>query len=190
MTETTFFFLNNFRRKGELLELAKTTEVSRSQGAVLTYLLLDETLDDDDVIANVTELLLGGVDTTSNTLVWAIYNLAKNPEQLRRLAAEIEGVIGRHETPTVQSIHKMPFLKNCIKETLRMYPVVLWLGRTIEHEMELGGYLLPKDMLVVSNLYSMCMSEKQFEKPEEFRPDRWDRDAGKTFHPFSSLPFG
>ena len=84
-------------RKAELLELAKTTEVNQSQGAVLTYLLLDENLDDDEVIANVTELLLGGVDTTSNTLVWALYCLARNPDQLRHLEAEVRGVLGDDE---------------------------------------------------------------------------------------------
>ena len=95
--------------------MAKTSEVSSSQGAVLTYLLLNENLDDKEVIGNITELLLAGVDTTSNTLVWTVYELARNPQLLRRLEEEVDQVIGSEDKPTVKAIHKMPFLKNCIK---------------------------------------------------------------------------
>ena len=28
-----------------------------------------------------------------------------------------------------------------------------------------------------------------YEAPDEFRPDRWDKDASQKIHPFSSLPF-
>jgi len=190
--DTMFAFVRQVveRRKTELLELAKTTEVNKSQGAVLTYLLLDENLTDTEVIANVTELLLGGVDTTSNTLVWVLYNLARYPEHLRQLEKEVDEVIGPDATPTVKAIHKMPFLKNCVKETLRIYPVTLSTGREIDADMELGGYFLPKKTNVVFNFYNMCMSEKYFEEPHKFDPNRWNRDEGKKFHPFSSVPFG
>merc|ERR1739838_304786 len=76
--DTIFAFVRKVvdSRKSQLLELAKTTEVSKSQGAILTYLLLDESMEASDVIANIAELLLAGVDTTSNTLVWTMYELA------------------------------------------------------------------------------------------------------------------
>jgi len=190
--DTIFAFVRKVvdRRKCELLELAKTREVSKSHGAILTYLLLDENLDDSEVIANIAELLLGGVDTTSNTLVWALYELARNPGYYCRLADEVESVVGADAPPTVKNVHKMPFLKNCIKETLRIYPVTLSTARTMDKDMELDGYFVPKDTNVVFNFYNMCMSEKYFEEPRMFDPDRWDREAGKKFHPFSSVPFG
>ena len=164
--------------------------MSKSHGAVLTYLLLDESLDDAEVCANITELLMAGVDTTSNTLVWSIYELARHPRHYRRLAAEIESVIGREAPPTVKTVHKMPFLKNCVKETLRIYPVTLSTARLMETDIELDGYFVPKGTNVAFNFYNMCMSEKYFDEPRKFDPDRWDRDAGKSFHPFSSVPFG
>jgi len=190
--DTIFDFVQKVvdRRKSELLELSKTTEVSKSHGAVLTYLLLDENLDDSEVIANIAELLLAGVDTTSNTLVWSIYELARNPELYRRLEAEIEGVVGREAPPTVKTVHKMPFLKKCVKETLRIYPVTLSTARTMEKDIELDGFFLPKGTNVGFNFYNMCMSERYFEEPRKFDPDRWDRESGKKFHPFSSVPFG
>jgi cytochrome P450 len=104
-----------------LMEAAEKEVVSKSQGAVLTYLLLDETLSDEDVHANITEMLMAGVDTTSNTLVWTLYELSRNPDLLLKLEKEIESTMG-DATPSTKAIHKMPFLKNCIKESLRKYP--------------------------------------------------------------------
>jgi len=178
------------RRKSELLELSKTTEVSKSRGAVLTYLLLDENLSDEEVIGNTVDLLLGGVDTTSNTLVFALYELARNPQHYRRLEAEVEDVLGREEAPSVAAVARMPFLRNCLKETLRMYPLVVGMLRKMDQDMELGGYFIPKGTLVRGNFYDMCMSEKYFEDPRSFNPERWDRETGKKFHPFTTLPFG
>ena len=164
--------------------------MSKSRGAVLTYLLLDENLSDEEVIGNTVDLLLGGVDTTSNTLVFALYELARNPQHYRRLEAEVEDVLGREEAPSVAAVARMPFLRNCLKETLRMYPLVVGMLRKMDQDMELGGYFIPKGTLVRGNFYDMCMSEKYFEDPRSFNPERWDRETGKKFHPFTTLPFG
>ena len=177
-------------RKYHLLEMAKTMNVSKSEGAVLTYLLVDESLDDSEAVANIMELLLASVESTATALVWALYELAQNSQYLRRLEADIEDVIGSEAAPTIKSVDKMPFLKNCVKETLRLYPSLVATVRTIEDDMEMDGYFLPKGTLLQFNNYNISMSEKYFEEPEKFDPDRWDRDTRKKFHPFSSIPFG
>ena len=184
------FFSSKTSRKAQLLELSKTSEVTQSEGAVLTYLLLDENLDDFEVLANVLELLVGGVDTTSNTIVWMLYELARHPEVLRQLEEEIDRVLGADVKPSVKLVHKMPFLKKCVKESLRIFPVAPTPARRLESDLELDGYLVPKGT-VVSCVYTyMALSERYFEEPRKFDPDRWDRAVGMDFHPFSALPFG
>ena len=185
-----FLSITTRSRKAELLELSRTAEATSSQGAVLTYLLLDETMDDEEVLANILELLVGGVDTTSNTLVWMLYELARHPRELRRLEAEVDQVLGAEVVPTVRLIDEMPFLKSCVKETLRIFPVAAVPSRRMAEDVELGGYLVPKGTVVSFVYHYMSLSEKYFEEPRKFDPDRWNRDAGKTFHPFSALPFG
>ena len=56
---------------------------------------------------------------TSYTLVWCLYNLATNPEVQIKLRNEIMKVVGDNEIVTPAYIHSMPYLRNCVKETLR-----------------------------------------------------------------------
>ena len=69
---------------------------------------------------------------------WTLYFLARNPEVQEKLRSEVQSVVGTEEVVTPIHINKMPYLRNCIKETLR-YDVVCallqqcWLVCIIAH---------------------------------------------------------
>lgn len=70
-------------------------------------------------------LLLAGRDTTAATLSWLFLELAKNPQVVEKLRAEIAQVLGDDgRPPTYQDIKDMKYLTHVINETLRLYPVV------------------------------------------------------------------
>lgn len=69
-------------------------------------------------------VLLAGRDTTACTLSWAIYELARHPECVKRLRAEILSVVGPDRAPTYDDLKSMKYLQNVMNETLRLYPVV------------------------------------------------------------------
>ena len=57
-------------------------------------------------------------------------------------------------------------------------------------DFELGGYLVPKDSIVILHLHSVHHDPACWEAPEEFRPERWISKDGKLkkfdgFIPFS-----
>ena len=56
---------------------------------------------------------------SSLMLSWTLYNLATNPEAQERLRREVQGVVGSSDVVTPDHISKMPYLHNCVKETLR-----------------------------------------------------------------------
>lgn len=133
-----------------------------------------------------------------------IYQLSQNPDKQARLFAELRTFMPHRHGSVIDAaaLERMPFLRACVKETLRMYPVVIGNGRNLQSDAVIAGYHVPKGThvifphLVVSNL------EQYFPEPHRFVPERWmkrsDGDgsgelcphAGQKIHPFVSLPFG
>uniref|UniRef100_M3XKF7 Cytochrome P450 family 27 subfamily A member 3 n=1 Tax=Latimeria chalumnae TaxID=7897 RepID=M3XKF7_LATCH len=162
------------------------------EGEYLTHLLASQKLSVTEIYSSITELLLGGVDTTSNTISWALYHLAQDPVSQNKLYEEVTAISPGKQIPTVEEIGKMIFLKAVIKETLRLYPVVPGNARVpSEKEVVVGGYLIPKKTLFHLCHFAASHDENDFPDPFAFQPERWMRGNEKwKHHPFSSIPFG
>lgn len=162
------------------------------EGAYLTHLLLNDQMTVTEILGSITELLLAGVDTTSNTVSWSLYLLAKDPEIQEKLYQEVISVCPGDKVPNSDDIVHMPYLKAIIRETLRLYPVVPGNARvTVDSEIVVGDYIFPKQTLFHLCHYSVSYDENIFPDPHTFMPQRWLRGAEKSKqHPFGSVPFG
>ncbi|XP_060786228.1 sterol 26-hydroxylase, mitochondrial-like [Neoarius graeffei] len=170
------------------MRLEKGQEVS---GEYLSYLLSNTNMSKKDVYGSIAELLLAGVDTTSNTMMWALYLLSEDPKAQDTLYQEIMNVIKRDKIPTAEDINSMPYLKAVIKETLRMYPVVTMNARLLsENDVIIGGRFFPKKTTFIMHHYAISHDETIFPEPRVFKPERWLRDGRERPRPFGSIPFG
>uniref|UniRef100_A0A8C5KUI0 Cytochrome P450, family 27, subfamily b, polypeptide 1 n=1 Tax=Jaculus jaculus TaxID=51337 RepID=A0A8C5KUI0_JACJA len=162
-----------------------------SSGPHLTYFLFREKLPLQSIVGNVTELLLAGVDTVSNTLSWALYELSRHPEVQCALHSEITAALGPGSCARVQStaLSRLPLLKAVVKEVLRLYPVVPGNSRVPDKDIHVGDYVIPKNTLVSLCHYATSRDLSQFPEPNSFHPARW-LGEGPAPHPFASLPFG
>ncbi|XP_068117997.1 1,25-dihydroxyvitamin D(3) 24-hydroxylase, mitochondrial isoform X2 [Hyperolius riggenbachi] len=149
----------------------------------------DSKLSRKEMYATITEMLIGAVETTANSLLWVIFNISRNPDIQRKLYEEIQSVLSPGQAPTAEDIRNMPYLKACLKESMRINPSVPFTTRTLDKETVLGEYLLPKGTVLTINSHVFGSSEESFDDWSRFRPERWLEDKN-TINPFAHVPFG
>ncbi|KAL6101296.1 cyp27a1 [Pungitius sinensis] len=161
------------------------------QGEYLTYLLSNTQMSTRDVYGSIAELLLAGVDTTSNTLTWALHLLSKHPAAQDTLYREVSTAVAAGRIPSAAEATRMQYLRAVIKEALRMYPVVPINARIIaEKNVVIGGYQFPKKTTFTFCHYAISHDEDAFPEPFTFKPERWLRDGRQRPNAFASIPFG
>ncbi|XP_029174794.1 probable cytochrome P450 49a1 isoform X1 [Nylanderia fulva] len=149
-------------------------------------------LEGDTKVASILalDLFLVGVDTTSTAVASVLYQLALHPEKQSLAYEEICNVFPQINTPLEAiNVDNLKYLRACIKETLRMYPVVIGNGRSTTSDTIIGDYHVPKGVHVVFQHYVISNLEKYFPRCHEFLPERWLRED-EVRHGFASLPFG
>uniref|UniRef100_A0A673UUW9 Cytochrome P450 family 24 subfamily A member 1 n=1 Tax=Suricata suricatta TaxID=37032 RepID=A0A673UUW9_SURSU len=142
-----------------------------------------------ELYAAVTELQLAAVETTANSLMWILYNLSRNPHVQQKLLQEIQSVLPENQMPRAEDLRNMPYLKACLKESMRLTPSVPFTTRTLDKATVLGEYALPKGTVLMLNTQVLGSSEDNFEDATQFRPERWLQEK-KKINPFAHLPFG
>lgn len=83
---------------------------------------------------------------TSNAVASILYQLSIHPEVQEKLYEELKANLPEKLSPldNASLLNKLPYLRACIKETLRMYPVVIGNGRCTTSDIVIGGYQIPK----------------------------------------------
>ncbi|XP_005392339.1 PREDICTED: 1,25-dihydroxyvitamin D(3) 24-hydroxylase, mitochondrial [Chinchilla lanigera] len=142
-----------------------------------------------ELYAAITEIQLGGIETTANSFMWILYNLSRNPQVQQKLLNEIQSVLPENQMPRAEDLKKMPYLKACLKESMRLTPSVPFTTRTLDKTTVLGEYALPKGTVLMLNTYVLGSDKDNFEDPDQFKPERW-LQREKKINPFAHLPFG
>ncbi|XP_028392228.1 cytochrome P450 10-like [Dendronephthya gigantea] len=144
-------------------------------------------------MAAITGLIAGGVDTTSITCLWLLYELSRNPDFQDKLYQEIASVVGPNEELSAKNVPSL--LKAALKESQRMYPVGGYIvPRVFRKDLEVLGYNIPAGVNILLFEHLLSIDERYYgEDAKQFVPERWLRDETgekKEFHPFTTLPFG
>ena len=146
-----------------------------------------EGMTDAQLRDEVMTIFLAGHETTANTLSWTFKLLAENPDVEARLFAEVREVL-QGAAPTMETLGRLPFVANTIKESLRLYPPVWTLGRRVVEDEVVDGFLLKKDALVFVSPWAIHRLPEFWPEPLRFNPDRWLQDDPRRQHG-SYLPF-
>lgn len=199
-----------FPRLGELLAgrsvrtmhsmVASAIEARRQDGASGAQDLLDRMLTAEDpetgrrmspsdLIHNMQFFIVAGHETTALAISWALYLLANMSEQQERARREAQEVL-KGRAATASDVANMPFVRQVLEETMRLYPPVGLLARTVlEKDQLCGRTMRPKDTLFLP-IWALHRHQLLWERPDQFDPDRFDPVKGPKRDKYQYLPFG
>ncbi|KAK0708675.1 cytochrome P450 [Lasiosphaeris hirsuta] len=203
--QRAFAYVDEFVDKALALRSARKAAAGAAVGAgagaeynfieELAGMTTDRTLLRDQVLS----VLLASRDTTAALLSNLFYELARHPAVYAKLRNEIHTHLPTGELPTEAAMNAMPYLRWCINEALRLYPVVPCNTReaACDTALPLGGgpdgrspLFIKKGTPVLYNVYAMHRRTDIYgDDANAFRPERWDGlRPGWGFLPFNGGP--
>ncbi|GIZ43622.1 hypothetical protein CKM354_000683900 [Cercospora kikuchii] len=135
-------------------------------------------------ISNVKTMLFAGHDTTSSTICYAYYYLAKSPDCLAKIKKEHEEVFGPDPSQVAEKIIAEPHLLNKLEYTLAVTKEVLRLdspastirlgrpGYTL-HNPDTGENMPTENFMVWPVNVGLHRNAKYWPEPDKFDPDRF-----------------
>lgn len=139
-------------------------------------------------------MFVGGTDNNAAAMEWAMAELVKNPNLMRKAQEEVRRVVGNKSKVDETDIDQMEFLKCVIKEALRLHAPVM-IPRETSALAKLKGYDIPARTRVVINAWAIQRDPKIWENAEEFIPDRFLNNNSNNVIDFKGnhsqfIPFG
>lgn len=189
------------RRAIELLDASVSRMIEKRRSAehpandLLTHLLRARDQDDGSVMDDkqlrdeILTLFVAGHETTANGLAWSIYLLSRHPEAYARARSAVDALGGGR--PTLADLERLDYLTCVFKEALRLYPPVYAFSRMSTADVEIGGYLVPKNTVVLISPFTLQRRPDLWRDPLRFDPDRFAPNAAApadAWIPFSDGP--
>ncbi|KAK7349088.1 hypothetical protein VNO77_06170 [Canavalia gladiata] len=184
-----------FRREAVMLALIKEQKRRIASGkeinCYIDYLLAEaKDLTKEQLYMLLWETIIETSDTTLVTTEWAMYELSKDKKRQDRLYEEIKNVCG-NEKLTEDHISKLPYLGAVFHETLRKNsPAPIVPLRSVQDDIELGGYHIPAGSEVAINIYGCNMDKSHWEDPHKWMPERFLDEKYDPMDLYKTLAFG
>ncbi|CAI0409476.1 unnamed protein product, partial [Linum tenue] len=185
-------------KRSNMIERGKEEEEEEEEEDVLLQLQRDSPddfhLDGDGIKAVILDMFIGGTDTTSTLLEWAMSELMKHPRVMKKLQEEVRREVGGECVIIFEAnLHKLEYLKLVIKETIRLHPPVPLLPpRQLMQDATIMGYDVSAGTMILTNAWGIGRDPADWGvSPDEFQPERF-LQAKVDFkgQDFQLIPFG
>lgn len=136
-----------------------------------------------EYLGNVEGLIIAGYETTSTTLIYTLWAIAKHVDIQHKLRDQLQ--LHGHESK---------YLEQVVYESMRLYPAVpCFVSRVATKTVEINGLVIPEGTEVMYNAYVMNLNTIFWNEPERFDPDRFEgadgTEIGQSIY-FSPFGFG
>ena len=161
--------------------------------------LIDELLDlhesdpsflsEADLKVSVLGPFIAALHTVASTCSFMLYALLRNPELLGAARAEADALFA-DGAPAWSDIEKMDVLHRTALETMRMYPAVPMLARTVANSFEFAGYRIEAGDAVFAATSVPHYLPECFPEPDRFDIERYTEARAEHRRSHVYAPFG
>ncbi|CAJ1932853.1 unnamed protein product [Sphenostylis stenocarpa] len=137
------------------------------------------------------DIFLGGGDTSSSTIIWAMAEMIREPKTMKKAQVEVREAFDMKGRVDESCIDELKYLKSVVKETLRLHPPLPLVGRDCGQTCEIKGYHIPVKHKVIVNAWAIGRDPSYWTEPERFYPERFiDNPIDYKGTNFEYIPFG
>ncbi|XP_078692022.1 cytochrome P450 2C3-like [Branchiostoma floridae x Branchiostoma belcheri] len=148
------------------------------------------TFTEDQLVATVFDLFIGGTESTSTALRWVSLLMMANPDIQRKVQEEIDSVLGPDQPPAMSHRAQLPYTQAVLAEVFRFACIIaVIVPHTTTQDTNLNGYHIPNQTMVLPNLWSVHYDEKLFPDPYKFDPTRFLDERGQYKKDEHVMPF-
>lgn len=136
--------------------------------------------------------MAASIDTSATAIEWAMSELLRHPQVMKKLQHELKKVVGMNRMVEEPDIESLGYLNMVVKETLRLHPPVpLLLPHESIEDCTVNSFHIPRKSRVLVNVWAIGRDPHVWGDPEKFIPERFEETSiDVRGHDFQLLPFG
>lgn len=172
---------SGYSGKDVVAKYVRATDVEGAAGGLDT----DRAIRDELII-----LLTAFIDAPTSALAFGVHHLARNPDVRLKVEREADAVLnGRSIEPA--DFDRLPYTSAVLDEVLRIDPpTAVMLPKEATEDRVVGGYLIPKGTLVHVAMKALHHRPEHWDRPSDFRPERWLEKPRPPCPAHAYIPFG
>lgn len=145
---------------------------------------------EDDIVNEACTFMLAGQDSVGGGVAFCLFLLAQHPEYQQQCMDELNEIFEDDDrAPTMQDIRQMRYLEQCVKEALRLYPIVPMIARRTGEDIRIGKNIVPAASNILIFPYATHRLPNIYPEPHKFDPERFSPEQTKKRHPYAFIPF-
>ncbi|ORY64872.1 cytochrome P450 [Pseudomassariella vexata] len=147
----------------------------------------EETWTQKEIRDNAQVFIVGGSDTTANSMIYLVWAVCQHPEIKQKLLKELSNL---PEGWGYDELRDLPYLNCIVNETLRLHTALpCGLPRIVPPGgCELAGHFVTGGATVTTQAYSLHRDVEAFPDPYRFYPERWENTTQRMKD--CIMPFG
>lgn len=159
-------------------------------GLLLTAMSAEEdcSISYEELVDEIITLMITGHESTANTMIWLLCELARQPHIQEKLYCELQNVFVNGQV-CAEAFDGLSYTKAVISEAMRMYPGAWAISRKNICDVTIHGVTIPAGSNFMVSPYLMQRNRHYYKNPEVFRPERFLNGEMEAQHPFIFFPF-